>query len=240
MKRIRVLLSDDHAVFRSGLRMLLEAAGGIEVVGEAADGHQVVREAGRLLPDVVVMDIAMPMLNGLEATRQITKTLRLTRVLMLSAYDDDLYLRLAMQAGAAGYVIKETAGDDLIEGLRQIHQGRVFFRVPSFRRLVKQWEDRFVNGTPRRLVVKALTGRQTEILQLVAEGHTTKGIALILAISVKTVERHRQVVMDKLNIHEIASLTRYAISAGIVNADYSPICHPRAVTPHRRMSPASP
>jgi DNA-binding NarL/FixJ family response regulator len=212
MKKISVILCDDHTVFRDGLRALLGAADDIEVIGEAENGHEAVTRTRELLPDVVLMDLAMPLLNGLEATRQIRRENRATRVLMLSGYNDDHSLDLALQAGVAGYVMKETTEAALFEGIRQVHRGDAFFSAPISQRLLKHWENKFLNGRPRKVMINTLTSRQTETLQLVAEGYTTKEIAVLLSISVKTVEKHRQRIMNQLNIHEVASLTRYAIS----------------------------
>jgi DNA-binding NarL/FixJ family response regulator len=228
MKKISILLSDDHTVFREGLHILLETGDDMEVIGEAENGYKAVSESKRLLPDVVLMDIAMPLLNGLEATRQITRATRTARVIMLSAYNDDHYLELALQAGAAGYLMKKTTEDHLFEAIRQVHQGNPFFSPQLSRRMVRHWEDTNLNGRPRKIMTNKLTSRQTETLQLIAEGYSTKEIATVLSISAKTVEKHRQAVMDKLDLHEVASLTRYAISSGVVDSNQlsvRPVAH---------------
>ena len=222
MKKITVLLADDHTVVRKGLRLLLEAETDIQVVGEAANGQQSVREAKRLKPDVVLQDLAMPMLNGLEATRQIGKEVPSAKVLILSAYSDDAYIEHAVEAGAAGYLMKETAGEDLLRAIREIASGNAFFSPPIAKRLLKQWQEKFPNGQPIKSKGVKLTSRQTEILQLIAEGHATKQIAGLLALSIKTVEKHRQDLMNTLNIHNIASLTRYAVSSGVVESNRMP------------------
>jgi DNA-binding NarL/FixJ family response regulator len=219
MKKIAVLLCDDHTVLRNGLRLLLDAEADIQVVGEAANGHQSVREAKRLKPDVVLQDLAMPLLNGLEAARQIAKEVPSAKVLILSAYTDDAYIEHAIKAGAAGYLMKETAGDDLLRAIREIANGNAFFSPPVARRLLKQWQEKFPNGSPVKAAAATLTSRQTEILQLVAEGYATKQIAGLLSLSIKTVEKHRQDLMNTLNIHNIASLTRYAVSSGVVESN---------------------
>ena len=236
MKKITVLLADDHTVVRKGLRMLLEAETDIQVVGEASNGQQSVREAKRLRPDVVLQDLAMPVLNGLEATRQIGKEVPTSKVLILSAYSDDAYIEHAVEAGAAGYLMKETAGDDLLRAIREIAGGNAFFSPPIAKRLLKQWQERFPNGNPIKTKGIKLTSRQTEILQLIAEGHATKQIAGLLALSIKTVEKHRQDLMNTLNIHNIASLTRYAVSSGVVESNRMPNWSPTAATP----APAAP
>jgi|SRR5436190_3816845 len=227
MKKITVLISDDHTLLREGMRLLLEKETDIQVVGEAADGQQSVREAKRLKPDVVVQDLAMPLLNGFGAARQIAKELPTTKVLILSAYNDDQYIDHAIEAGAAGYLMKETVGDDLVRGIREVANGNAFFSPAVARRLLKSRQGRpgTGNGTETPLATKAtvLTGRQTEILQLIAEGYANKQIAGMLSLSIKTVEKHRQDLMNTLNIHNIASLTRYAVSSGVVESNRMPV-----------------
>jgi DNA-binding NarL/FixJ family response regulator len=219
MKKITVLLSEDHTVVREGLRLLLEKEVDIQVVGEAANGQQSVREAKRLKPDVVLQDLAMPLLNGLEAARQIAKEVPSAKVLILSAYSDDAYIEHAIEAGVAGYLMKETVGSDLLRAIREIASGNAFFSPPVARRLLKPWQDKFPNGSSVKKGDTALTSRQTEILQLIAEGYATKQIAGLLELSIKTVEKHRQDLMNILNIHNIASLTRYAVSSGVVESN---------------------
>jgi DNA-binding NarL/FixJ family response regulator len=225
MKKITVLISDDHTLLREGMRLLLEKETDIQVVGEAADGQQSVREAKRLKPDVVVQDLAMPLLNGFGAARQIAKELPTTKVLILSAYNDDQYIDHAIEAGAAGYLMKETVGDDLVRGIREVANGNAFFSPAVARRLLKSRQGRSANGNETALATKAtvLTGRQTEILQLIAEGYANKQIASMLSLSIKTVEKHRQDLMNTLNIHNIASLTRYAVSSGVVESNRMPV-----------------
>ena len=219
MKKITVLLADDHTIVREGLRLLLEKEIDIQVVGEAADGCQSVKEAKRLRPDVVLQDLAMPRLNGLEAARQIAKEAPSAKVLILSAYTDDSYIEHAIEAGAAGYVMKETVGNDLLRAIREVASGNAFFSPPVAKRLLKQWQGRFPNGNPVKTKATMLTSRQTEVLQLIAEGYATKQIAGMLTLSIKTVEKHRQDLMNLLNIHNIASLTRYAVSSGVVESN---------------------
>jgi len=222
MKKITILLADDHTVLREGLRLLLEKEEDIQVVGEASDGHQSVREAKRLKPDVVLQDLAMPLLNGLEAARQIAKEVPTTKVLILSAYSDDAHIEHAVEAGAAGYLMKETVGDDLLRAIREVAKGNAFFSPAVAKRLLKQWQEQFLNGTAGKTKPTLLTSRQTEILQLIAEGYATKQIAGLLSLSIKTVEKHRQDLMNMLNIHNIASLTRYAVSSGVVESNRMP------------------
>ncbi len=218
MEKLRVLLVDDHTVVRQGLRVLLEAEPDIRIVGEAETGRQAVQLARKHLPDVVVMDIAMPMLNGLEATRQIIKEAPGTKVLVLSSYSDDEYVHQLTEAGAAGYLLKQTAASDLIKAVREARRGNAFFSPAISKRLLDHYREAFMKGMPVRKRTDLLTSREAEVLQLIAEGKPNKQIASELCISIKTVEKHRQQVMNKLNIHDVAGLTRYAISKGIIES----------------------
>jgi DNA-binding NarL/FixJ family response regulator len=211
-EKIQVLLADDHTVVRQGLRALLEAQPDIVVVAEAENGRQAVQLARKHSPKVVVMDIAMPNLNGLEATRQIVREIPGTRLLVLSSYNDDEYVSQMVKAGARGYLLKQTAATDLIKAVREVSLGNPFFSPAISRQLVDN--NRAGAGDGKKNI--DLTSREMEVLQLIAEGKANKQIAAELDISIKTVEKHRQQVMNKLNIHEIAGLTRYAISKGIV------------------------
>jgi len=215
MKKIAVLLVDDHAVVRQGLRALLEAEGDIAVVGEAENGRQAVALTKKSLPDVVVMDVAMPGMNGLEATRQIVRNVPSAKVLVLTSYGDDDYVTQLMGAGATGYLLKQTAAADLLKAIREVRKGKAFFSPVIAKRLRQQSREAFTEGLPARKAFD-LTSREVEVLQLVAEGFANKQIAAELAISIKTVEKHRQQAMNKLNIHDIAGLTRYAMSKGWV------------------------
>ena len=216
MKQISVLLVEDHTIVREGLRALLATETDIKVVGEADDGRRAVQLAKRLRPEVVVMDIAMPLLNGLEATRRILKVLPATRVLILSAHDDDEYIEQVTLAGAVGYLIKQTSAQILAVAIRQVQKGDTFFSPSIAKRLQSHGR-----GSPdnRRLVkmgAAGLTSREVEVLQLVAEGKANKQVAAELGISIKTVEKHRQHLMKKLDLHDTAGLTRYAIASGII------------------------
>jgi DNA-binding NarL/FixJ family response regulator len=214
MEKIKVLLADDHTVVRQGLRVLLEAEPDIAVVGEAANGREAVQLTKKLMPDVVVMDIAMPNLNGLEATRQIAKEVPTAKLLVLSSYNDDEYVHQITSAGATGYLLKQTAATELIKAVR----GNAFFSPVVSRRLVERYRKAVLSGAPVNKRNNLLTPREAEVLQLIAEGRANKQIAAELSISIKTVEKHRQQVMNKLNIHDIAGLTRYALSKGIVES----------------------
>lgn len=215
MKKIGVLLVDDHTVVRQGLRALLNSEQDIEVLGEAENGRQAVMAARKTPPDIVVMDVAMPLLNGLEATRQILKAVPTARILVLTSYGDDECVAQLMQAGASGYLIKQTAANELLKAIREVHRGNAFFSPAIAKRLRDQCREVFTSGRPARKASE-LTSREAEVLQLIAEGFSNKQIAGELTISIKTVEKHRQQVMNKLNIHDVAGLTRYAISKGMV------------------------
>lgn len=213
-----MLLADDHTVVRQGLRVLLEAEPDITVVGEAETGRQAVQLARKLAPDVIVMDIAMPNLNGLEATRQISREVPDARLLVLSSYNDEEYVHQVTEAGASGYLLKQTAATDLIKAVHEARKGNAFFSPVVSRRLVEHYRKVVSSGAPVKRRNDLLTSREAEVLQLIAEGRANKQIAAELSISIKTVEKHRQQVMNKLNIHDIAGLTRYAISKGIIES----------------------
>jgi len=219
VKKITVLLADDHTIVREGLRALLEIESDIEVVGEAETGRQAVRRTQRLLPEVVVIDIAMPQLNGLEATRQILKAVPATRVLILSAHRDDEYVEEAIRIGAAGYLIKQTSAHVLPAAIRAAHDGKTFFDPSISKRLGNRGQDAPRGATGWHQAGKIrLTSREVEILQLIAEGAANKQAADALGISIKTIEKHRQNLMRKLDIHDTAGLTRYAIASGIIES----------------------
>jgi len=198
------------------LRALLKSEEDIDVVGEAENGRQAVILARKTPPpDVVVRDIAMPLLNGLEATSQILKIVPNARILVLTSYGNAECVEQMMQAGASGYLIKQTAANDLLKAIREVQRGNAFFSPAIAKRLRDQCRVAFTSGQPPRKASE-LTSREAEVLQLIAEGFSNKQIAAELSISIKTVEKHRQQVMNKLNIHDVAGLTRYAISKGMV------------------------
>src|SRR5882724_5295248 len=215
MRKIRVLLADDHIVVRQGLRALLAVEDDIEIIGEAENGRQALQLVKKFLPDVVVMDIAMPVLNGIEATRQISRYIPSVKVLVLSTYSNDEYVEQLTEAGAAGYLVKQTAANDLIKAIREAYKGNAFFSPSISKRLLDYYREAYLKGKPIKKHGEQLTSRELEVLQLVAEGKVNKQIAADLCISIKTVEKHRQQVMNKLNIHDVAGLTRYAIARGI-------------------------
>jgi DNA-binding NarL/FixJ family response regulator len=218
MKPITVLLAEDHTIVREGLRRMLELDSDLRVIGEAEDGRQAVALAKKLQPDIVVMDIAMPLLNGLEATRQVLKALAAVKVLMLSAHSDDAYVQSAMESGARGFLLKQTSAHEVCQAIREIQQGKTYFSPAVSRRLDRLQLQQA--GPPGKSGAKgaALTSREMEVLQLVAEGRANKETAAELGIGIKTVEKHREHLMAKLDIHDTAGLTRYAISAGIIES----------------------
>jgi DNA-binding NarL/FixJ family response regulator len=218
MKRITVLLAEDHEIVREGLRTLLEAEADIAVVGEAETGRRAVALTRKLHPDVVVMDIAMPLLNGLEATRQILKAVPGTKVLILSAHSDDAYVEQVIAMGAVGYLIKQTSARVLSRAIREVHAGRAAFSPAIVRRLDHRNQESPTRAGQLKRQIARLSSREAEVLQRIVEGEANKQIAAGLGISIKTVEKHRDRLMHKLNIHDTAGLTRYAIGAGIIES----------------------
>ncbi len=218
MNPIAVLLVEDHTIVRQGLRLLIEADGDIKIVGEAKTGREAVRMACDLHPEVIVMDIAMPLLNGLEATRQILKAFPTMKILILSAHSDPEYIEQVVKSGALGYLVKQTSGEVLAQAIRELHKGKTYF-ISSIAKRIKEDYQKSPDqvGLQKRNDTK-LTSREAELLQLIAEGHVNKQIASELGISIKTVEKHRQHLMEKLNIHDIAGLTRFAIASGIIES----------------------
>jgi DNA-binding NarL/FixJ family response regulator len=219
MSPITVLLAEDHLIVREGLRALLKAEADIVVVAEAGNGRQTLELTRELKPDVVVMDIAMPLLNGIEATRQILDGLPDTKILILSAHSDDAYVEQVMALGAKGYLIKQSAAHVLAEAIRQVHQGKTCLSPVVSKRLHHHERKARARGDLHaKKDASHLSSREMEVLQLIAEGKANKETADELSISVKTVEKHRQSLMDKLDIHDTAGLTRYAIATGIIES----------------------
>ena len=218
MKRITVLLAEDHTIVREGFRKMLELENDLQVVGEAQDGRQAVALVKKLRPAVVLMDIAMPQLNGLEATRQILKTVPGTKIVILSAHSDDAYVKNAIESGAVGFLLKQNSSHVVCEAIRQVQKGNTYFS-PTVARRLHQLEGKAQSrvGRPQPRNVQ-LTSREMEVLQLIAEGKANKQTAAELGIGMKTVEKHREHLMQKLDIHDTAGLTRYAISAGIIES----------------------
>jgi DNA-binding NarL/FixJ family response regulator len=220
MAPFRILLADDHEVVRAGLRALLEEQSGWEVVAEAVDGRDAVEKATKLKPDVVVIDIAMPSLNGLEAVRQIVKTVPNAKVLVLTMYDSDPLIQQVLQAGARGYLLKSDAGRDLVSAIDALRRNKTFF-TPKVSQMVlegyldKSPKEKETEEEPESL---RLTSRQREIVQLLAEGKSSKEVAAVLGLSVKTAETHRANIMRKLDCHSVTELVRYAIRNHIIAA----------------------
>ena len=216
MKRITVLLAEDHTIVREGFRKMLELEEDLEVVGEAQEGRQAVALAKKLRPAVVLMDIAMPLLNGLEATRQVLKALPATKVLILSAHSDDAYVKNATESGAVGFLLKQTSAH-VCRAIRKSKKENVF-QSPISRRLDHLNPQSPDRAGLRNKKVAQLSSREMEVLQLIAEGKANKETAAELGIGIKTVEKHREHLMEKLDIHDTAGLTRYAIGAGIIES----------------------
>jgi DNA-binding NarL/FixJ family response regulator len=219
MKRITVLLAEDHQIVREGFRSLLKCEPDIEVVGEAQTGRQAIAMVKKLRPAVVVMDIAMPSLNGLEATRQIRREFPDTKVIILSAHSDDAYVEQMIQLGASGFLLKQTSSQSLAAAIREVQKGGTFFSPDVAKRLRnrdQQSQDR--EGCFKKKNNR-LSSREMEVLQLIAEGKPNKQVAAELGVSFKTVDKHRQHLMGKLDIHDIAGLTRYAIAEGIIESE---------------------
>ena len=215
MPRLRILLADDHTIVRQGLRKVLEERPEWEVVAEAGDGREAVRQAEQLKPDVAILDVAMPLLNGIEATRQIGKKSPSTRVLVLSMHADDAYVIQILQAGAIGYLLKDSADVDLIQAVTAAAAGKSFFS-PAIARVmlddyVRQLSDKGVTDR-----YETLSEREREIFQLIAEGKANKEIAALLSISPSTVETHRARIMDKLDLHSAAEIVLYAVRRGVI------------------------
>lgn len=216
MAAVRILLADDHTLVREGLRKILEAQPGWEVIGEAADGRQAVRLAIDLKPDVVIMDLAMPQLSGVEAIQQIARRLASTRVLVLSMHADEVYVTRAIRAGAHGYLLKDSAGDDLLRAVAALVQHKSFFS-PAVSRIMlddymRQLADRGITDR-----YDTLFEREREVFQLIAEGKVNKEIAEILHLSPSTVETHRARIMEKLDVHSAVEIVLYAVRQGVIS-----------------------
>jgi two-component system response regulator NreC len=216
MEKIRVFLGDDHTVGRQGHRRILESAEEIEIVGEAGDGRTAIDLVQKLRPHVVVMDVAMPELNGIEATRQIVKRIEGTKVLVLSMHGDDVYVRQALKAGARGYLLKDSEDLDLIKAVKAIKAGGSFFSPPVSKVVLSGYLGDKADGDLDDGVAR-LTDREREVLQLIAEGKTNKEVAHALTVSINTVETHRKHIMEKLDLHNTAELVRFAIRTKMVH-----------------------
>lgn len=216
MSKIRVLIADDHAILREGIRALLKLSQDIEVVGEAADGLEAVAECRRLNPDVVLMDIAMPGLGGLEATLEIRKENPRAKILVLTQYEDREYVRRFFKVGVAGYVLKKAAGSELTAAIRAAHRGGLVLDPDVARQAMEEYGAPAADGTTDPY--DTLTDREKQVLKLVAEGKSNKEVAELLDISVKTAMTHRQHLMEKLNLHSRTELIKFAIRKGVIRA----------------------
>jgi DNA-binding NarL/FixJ family response regulator len=214
---IKVMLADDHHIVREGLRSLLEKQGDMEVLGEAQNGREAVRLCRQLRPDIVIMDISMPDLNGMDATRQILADSQTVKVVALSMHSDKHFVDGMLRAGVKGYLLKDCASEELIQCIHAVSAGRVYLSPAITPMIVSE----FVNPTPRDCLsaTPELSAREREILQMIAEGRSTKKIADSLFISVKTVESHRKKIMDKTGVKTVAELTKYAIRLGLTTVD---------------------
>jgi DNA-binding NarL/FixJ family response regulator len=223
MAKIRVLIADDHRIVRDGLKALFKSDPEIEVIGEAATGQEAIDVAIDLKPDVVVMDVVMPIMNGRVATREILRRLPKIKILVLSSYHDEECVREMVFAGASGYFVKHCGGEDLLKALHTTKKGMTEFSPCITERFRQEKQREHISGKGGS-AARQLTLREMETLELIANGFTSKAIASELGISPKTVEKHRQKVMDKLGIHETAGLTRYALQKGILNQDVQGPC----------------
>ena len=217
MKKIRVLIAEDHTIVRQGLCALLRSEPDVEVAGEASDGLEAVEMAAKLNPDVILMDIGMRNLNGLDATRKIKKVLPRMKVLVLTMYDNEEYIFQILKAGATGYLIKDSAMTDLISAIRAIHRGDSYLSPSISRKVIDDYIRRAEGGEKRSPDDDLISSREREILQLIAEGHSIPEVASLLCISKKTVEAHKNHIMEKLNIHDKVGLIKYAIRTGLTN-----------------------
>ena len=217
MERITVLVADDHEIVRKGIISILDQQPDIDVVGEASDGEEAVDKAKTLQPDVVVMDLNMPILNGIEATRRIKRYVPATEILVLSIYDDEQHVHRVFDAGASGYLVKDTAVSALVTAIMEVFNGNAYLSPSISKRVLQIMQKPFQPGT--RGQDEFLSTRENQILQLIAEGYSNREIAKKLFIAPKTVSNHRNNIMNKLDIHDVASLTRYAIAHGIVAED---------------------
>jgi len=211
MKRIRILLADDHAVVRQGFKLILGAQTDMEIVGEAGNGRDATQLAEELRPDVIVMDVAMPELNGIEATRRLAAAVPHTRVIALSMHKDSVYVREMLRAGARGYLLKDAPAGDLVSAVRAVASGESYLSPAVSNAVLDDYRRHVTNP------IDLLTSREREVLQMLAEGKTNKEIAVILNLSVYTVDAHRGRIMEKLNLHSINELVRFAVRNGLID-----------------------
>lgn len=210
-KKITILLADDHSVVRQGFRRILESQQDMQIVSEAGNGREAIEQATRLMPDVVVMDVAMPELNGIEATRRLTETSPRTRVLALSMHKDAVYVREILRAGARGYLLKDAIDADLLAAVRSVARGEAYLSPAIADAVLTDYRQHVTDP------IDLLTSREREVLQLIAEGKTNKEIATALKLSVYTVDAHRGRIMEKLNLHSTGELVRFAVRKGLID-----------------------
>jgi len=219
MKKIRVVLADDHAVLRAGLRALLNAEPDLEVIGEAANGHEAIDQVARLAPDVIIMDLTMPDMNGLDAIAEITSQHLDTKVLVLTMHADEQYIVQVIQSGAAGYVLKSAADTDLIHAIRQVAQGKTYLYPDAAHILVEYYRRQDVNRHKEEDSLSLLSEREREVLTYTARGFSSREIGEMLFISDKTVETYRRRLMEKLDLHHRSDIVQYALQKGLLEAD---------------------
>ena len=215
-KTVKIFLADDHTIVRQGLAKLLEAEPGFEVIGEAEDGREAVNRVQKMLPDVVIMDIAMPMLNGIEATRQIKKILPQIKIIILSMHSHDRYISELIGLGASGYLLKDASGGEIVKAVAAAVKGDVYLSPSISRRVINDYLTLKKTASQEDLYSK-LSNREREVFQMIAEGHSTKKIADVLCVSPSTVKTHRANIMDKLQLENISRLIQFAIRLGIVD-----------------------
>jgi len=213
MEKIRILIADDHVIVREGFRALLQAREELEIVGEASDGRDTLKKVGELMPDIVIMDISMPLLNGLEATKQIRALHHKCKVIVLSMHENPEAVKQSLKAGVSGYIVKRSAAGDLFRAISAVHEGGAFFSPSVAQMIMEDYVDREDGGQ------EVLSAREREVLQLIAEGYRNKDIAALLYVTVKTVEAHKQNIKKKLNVRDHTDLIKYAISTGIIAMD---------------------
>jgi DNA-binding NarL/FixJ family response regulator len=226
-RQIRILLADDHAMVRQGLRLLIERETDIELIHEAEDGYQAVERVRELLPDIVIMDISMPNLNGIEATRQIVDELPQVKVIGLSMHSNNRFIADMLVAGASGYVLKECLFEELVEAIREVNAGKTYLSSRITGLVVDDYRRRLTTGVDSPL--SSLKDREREILRLIAEGKTTKQIALELHVSTKTIDANRLKIMEKLNAHSIVDLVKVAIAENLIDFDLDRVAQTQAM-----------
>lgn len=217
-EKIRLLLVDDHVLMRSGLRLILNAQPDMEVVGEAAEGREALEKARELSPDIVLMDITMPGMSGLDALERLKKEMPAVKVILLTAHDDETYMERAMTSGGSGYVLKRATEAELINAIHAVQQGGVYLHPTMTRALVNQLQRKSATQEKQNHLESKLSEREREVLKLIAQGYTNKEIADMIFLSVKTVETHKAHIMDKLELHSRAELVRYALDNGLLKA----------------------